>query len=326
MTGRKPNLFLIGAMKSGTTYLRKLLRSHPDIFMCEPDEPSYFVDPRDLRTIWPDMWRRGLWRSEDRYLRLFEAAGDAAILGEASTNYTKRPLVMGVPEKIHAFNPQARFIYLLREPVQRTISHYWHMVRHHAEHRPMLEAIRRDPQFVATSHYAMQLAPFLERFGRERVAVLTHERLVADPAAVMRDLYGWLGVDAARADLSGCAEAENVAPDVVSMPLWVGIPRRLRQSPVGGALVRHLPPALHTALHRLTTRDVRRREVDMAAAVAFLHPLQRRQTEELARLLGRGFPEWAALPAQPRAALRPAAPRPAAAGHWLAGAPPPPDP
>ena len=49
MTRRKPNLFLIGAMKSGTTYLRKLLKAHPDIFMCEPDEPSYFVDPRQLK-------------------------------------------------------------------------------------------------------------------------------------------------------------------------------------------------------------------------------------------------------------------------------------
>ena len=96
----RPGLFLMGAMKSGTTYLRRLLASHPDIFMCEPDEPSYFVDPRQLKVIWRDMWERGFWRSEAHYLQLFRSAGDAMIVGEASTNYTKLPLMAGVPEKI----------------------------------------------------------------------------------------------------------------------------------------------------------------------------------------------------------------------------------
>ena len=99
--------------------------------MCEPAEPSYFVDPRDLTRIYPDMLRRKLWRSEERYLELFSPAGDARVLGEASTSYTKRPLVPGVVERIAAFNPDARFIYLLRDPVERAVSHYWHMVRHH---------------------------------------------------------------------------------------------------------------------------------------------------------------------------------------------------
>jgi hypothetical protein len=107
MSTRKPNLFLIGAMKSGTTYLRKLLNAHPAIFMCDPDEPSYFVEPLQLRAIWPEMWTRGLWQSEQNYLRLFSSAGDAIILGEASTNYTKRPMVSGIAERIEAFNPES---------------------------------------------------------------------------------------------------------------------------------------------------------------------------------------------------------------------------
>src|SRR5271170_4673027 len=149
MSHRKPDLFLIGAMKSGTTYLRKLLNAHPKIFMCEPDEPSYFVDPQQLKSIWIEMWERGFWKSEEHYLELFKSAGDATILGEASTNYTKRPLVTGIAEKIEAFNPRARFIYILRDPVARSLSHYWHMVRYHAEQRPIVEAIRRDSQFLA---------------------------------------------------------------------------------------------------------------------------------------------------------------------------------
>ena len=200
-----------------------------------------------------------------------------------------------MPERIAAFNPDARFIYLLRDPIERAISHHWHMVRHHAEHRPIAKAIRCDPQYAAVSYYAMQLRPFLERFGRGRVLVLIHERLVADPAGVMRGLYQWLGVDATAADLSVFAEPENVAPDVVSMPGWGGVPRQLRQALALKSAMARLPPAVHRALHRLTTHEVRRRSVDVTEAVAFLRPEQRRQTDELSRLLGRSFPEWTTL-------------------------------
>ena len=295
MTHRKPNLFLIGSMKSGTTYLRKLLSAHPDIFMCEPDEPSFFVDPRDLRKLWPEMWEQGLWRNEERYLELFRYGGDALILGEASTNYTKLPLAPGVPERIAAFNREARFIYLMRDPVERAISHYWHMVRHRAEHRPIAEALRRDSRYIAVSYYAMQLSPYLERFGRDRVLPLVHERLVGDPAGVMRGVYEWLGVNAAAADMSGFAEPENVAPDVVSMPGWRGVPRRLRQAPALQSVIKWIPPAVHRTMHRLTTREVVRRAVDVSEAAAFLQNVQLRQTDELARLIGCRFPEWTTL-------------------------------
>ncbi len=294
MSQRKPNLFLIGAMKSGTSYLRKLLNAHPDIFMCEPDEPSYFLDPHSLRTIYPEMWERGFWRSEERYLELFRAGGDAPILGEASTAYTKAPLAPGAPERIAAFNPEARFVYLIRDPVARAISHYWHMARHHAEHRPIAEAFRRDPQYVAFSNYAMQLEPFLERFRGDQIAVVIHERLVADPVGTMTELYEWLGVPPA-VDLSGVLGPENVAPEVVSMPAFCGIPRRLRQAPALESVIALLPPRLRRALHRLTTREIARLDVDVTEGVAFLRPEQLRQTERLAQLLGYGFPEWTTL-------------------------------
>src|ERR1700761_4322884 len=89
---RKPSLFVIGAMKSGTTYLSRLLGLHPSIFIPSLEEPSYFVPPDQLRSLWPHLWDLGIWRSEEAYLRLFSPGGDAPILGEASTNYSKFPL------------------------------------------------------------------------------------------------------------------------------------------------------------------------------------------------------------------------------------------
>jgi hypothetical protein len=86
----------------------------PRIFMCHPEEPSYFVDPDQLRRIYPEIWDLGYWRSEDNYLKLFESAPNADIIGESSTNYTKRPLIRNVPEKIGKFNPSAKLIYIMR--------------------------------------------------------------------------------------------------------------------------------------------------------------------------------------------------------------------
>jgi hypothetical protein len=292
---RKPSLFVIGAMKSGTTYLNKLLGAHPEIFMCSPEEPSYFVEPGQLRSLWPEAWDDGFWRSEDHYLKLFQAAGDAIHLGEASTNYTKRPLVAGVPERIHEFNPDARFIYLMRDPIERTISHYWHMLRYHTERRPMLEAIKAEPQYLDVSHYAMQLTPYLDQFGPDRIAILTFEQLTRDPLAAMRPLYEWLDVDATLADASCFDTAENVTPDVLRMAALHGVLRRLRHSRPFRFLMPHLPHGLRERARRLATRQIDRRMLDISEVVEFLRPIQLRQTAALTRLVGREFPEWTTL-------------------------------
>jgi Sulfotransferase family len=297
--GRLPGLFVIGAMKSGTNYLRKLLGRHPSIFMTEVDEPSYFVDPDELKVIWPEMWARGYWHDQRNYFQLFASAGDATILGEASTNYTKIPLVTGVAERLHAFNPDARLIYLLRDPVERTISHYWHTVRYHSEYRSIAAAIRQDPQYVAISHYAMQLAPFRERFGDDRIAVLTYEELVRDPYATMGSLYRWLGLDPARVDLVGFNDPENVTPEVFRMPVWNGIPRKLWQSSPVRQISKHLPQRLQTRLREATNRTVRRQAVDVTEVIDFLQSVQRQQVDQLSTILNRGFPEWTTLHGHP---------------------------
>ena len=265
------------------------------IFMSAPEEPSYFVEPRQLRTLWPEAWDQGLWRSEDHYLQLYSASGDAIHLGEASTNYTKRPLVDGVPERIHDFNPDARFIYLMRDPIERTISHYWHNVRHFAERRPMLEAIKTDPQYLDVSHYAMQLTPYLDLFGPDRIAILSFEQLTRSPVTAMRPLYEWLDVDATLADASCFSAAENVTPDVLRMAAWHGVLQRVRASRPFRFLTPHLPPGLRQRAVRLATRQVDRRTLDVTEVAEFLRPIQLRQTEALVRLVGRDFPEWTTL-------------------------------
>jgi Sulfotransferase family len=290
----RPNLFIIGAMKCGTTSLHAYLSEHPEIFMCEPKEPSYFVEREQLRRWYPSMEEFGFWRGEDRYLALFADAGDRPVVGESSTSYTKLPQIAGVTERLYRFSPEARFIYIMRDPVERTISHYWHMVRNRDERRDMLTAIRDEPHFRDVSHYSMQLAPYFERWGRERCLTLTTEALSGDSQGVIRRIFEWLHVDPAFVPPS-LGTSEHVTPETLRQATGSPMLLRLRQSPLYRALRPLLPEGARTFATRLTRRDVTRRDVGADHVREFLRPIQREQTRELSALLGREFPEWKTL-------------------------------
>jgi hypothetical protein len=279
-------------MKSGTTYLSGLLGRHPAIYMSSPKEPCRFVDPKVLRKEWAWAYEQGNCRSEDRYLSLFSAAGGATILGEASTVYSQVPLYTGVPQRILAFNPNARFIYIMRDPVERAISHYWHRVRDWGERRDMLSAIRDDAHYRDVSHYARQLKIYLQHVGPERIYTLTHEELVADPLERLSCLYAWLGVDPSfRPARIGIPE--NEMPSVIEQVRDPGLLDRVRHS----AMFRGVAPYLPLALRKLgaamvPTHRVKPADVDTSEVRAFLRAECQPQIAELSLLLQRKFPMW----------------------------------
>lgn len=294
MSSPRPNLFLIGSMKSGTTYLSELLGEHPSIFMSTLKEPCHFVDGRALRRVWPNMWRRGFWQSAERYLSLFADAGEAPVVGEASTLYSHAPLVTGVPERILAFNPRARFIYVMRDPVERSISHYWHSVTWWGERRPMLTAMRSDRRYTDVSHYAQQLQEYLRHVGTDRIHVLTHEALLADPIGQLSNIYAWLGVDPAfRPSRLGVA-SNSRAHTVYQVRGW-GLLEKLRRSSLYHRVARHVPASARRVGYRLAVRGVRPADVPVDAVQGYLRSHQIGQTEELSELLQRAFPEWRTL-------------------------------
>jgi len=291
----RPNLFVIGAMKSGSTTLHELLGAHPDICMSEPKEPCFFVDPDVLKEVWPEMWARGYWRSEEAYLALFSAKPTARYFGESSTDYSKRPEIDGVVNRIAAFSPEARLLYIMRDPVERTISHYWHMVEHRGETRAPIKAIRDDPRYTNVSNYAMQLEPYIRRFGRGRLYTLTFEALTGDPQATMRGVFDWLGVLTDFEQPSG-VEAHNPTPAKVRRRrvgmAWLNA---FRHSKVWGCMGPMIPARIRRLGVAMTESPIARRGVDMSQVTEYLRPLQRRQTDVLVDLLDREFPEWTSL-------------------------------
>jgi hypothetical protein len=107
--GGLPDFVIIGAMKSATTTLHEQLAAQAGIFMSEPKEPNFFSDEEN--------WAKGMgW-----YRGLFEGAGDALLTGESSTHYTKLPDYPSALPRIRERLPDAKFIYVMRHPMQRLL-------------------------------------------------------------------------------------------------------------------------------------------------------------------------------------------------------------
>jgi hypothetical protein len=279
-----PNLFLVGSMKCGTTSLHSYLGAHPQIFMTEDEwkEPAYFVESLN--------WSKG----EEWYRGLFADAGDALYLGESSTDYTKFPHYEGVAERIARFAPDARILYLVRDPVERSISHYWWEVQWSAEGRDMLTAVRSRDIIRDVSYYALQLRQFVPHFGRERILVLSTEELSRAPEETLTRIYHWLGVDEAFVP-TNLHERHNVSPKNVPKVIGSKVLSHAHGTVLWKAAKRVVPATLRQRAIRALSRPVPRDERRLKETIDYLRPIQQAQTAELAEMLGRPFPEWTTL-------------------------------
>lgn len=180
-THRLPSFIVIGAMKSGTTSIHAYLAAHPQVFMTEIKEPHFFD--------WE--WERGL----DWYRAMFEDAGPALARGEASATYTTSRRTALIAERMRDLIPDARFVYLLRNPVERIRSHYAFRVLYFDEQRPIEQAVHEDDRYLRASRYADHLEAFHTSYPRDRFLLLTSEELRHDRAATMRRAFTFIGVD-----------------------------------------------------------------------------------------------------------------------------------
>jgi hypothetical protein len=291
---RFPNLFIVGAMKSGTSSLHAYLQQHPQIFMSRFKEPQYFAPHR----VPHGMWGQGHSLPEpgiDWYLRLFAEAGDVQYAGEASVSYTARHWVSGCEERIWQFNPAARIIYLMRDPVERAISHYWHFVAAGRETLPPERALRERDDYVARSDYAWQIEPYLARFGEGQVYLLTLEELEADPRRTFARLFAWLGVDdAVEIDTS---TRHNVRVGAVKQTRRLAQPLvRMLQSWRWRRLRSQVPRAIEQMLEAAAYHVVDSSKCDYGQVREYLWSRLAPRVQALAQLTGREYPEWGAAP------------------------------
>jgi hypothetical protein len=183
-TGRLPNLIVIGAQKCATTSLHYYLNLHPQITMSREKELNFFVEDRN--------WHRGV----EWYQMQFSSSSQ--VRGEASPNYTAYPLYRRVPEKMHSIVPDAKLVYVIRDPIKRILSHYVHNCAVGLEHRSIEEAVKENDghnQYVFRSKYFMQLEQYLAFFPRTQILIMSAEDLQNKRRSAMRKLFHFLHVD-----------------------------------------------------------------------------------------------------------------------------------
>lgn len=221
-----PDYILIGAMKCGTTTLAAQLGAQPGIFMTEPKEPNFFSDDANFA--------KGMgW-----YTSLFAGAAPGDLKGEASTHYTKRPEMLETVTRLKAEVPQAKLVYMIRNPMARIVSHYIHEWTQGVLSAPLEVELHRHTPLVDYGLYGWQVAPFVEAYGREAILLTSLERMKADPGGELARVAQHIGFT------GDVAWVEDQAAENVSAQRSRKLPMHglLVDNPVANALRRTLVP------------------------------------------------------------------------------------
>ena len=296
---RRPNLFIVGAPKCGTTTMYHLLARHPDVFMCPVKEPHFFGS--DL-SYYP-----GYIRDEEEYLSLFAGATQEKFVGEASTWYlfSKRACI-----EIKEFCPEARIIIMLRNPVE--MIHSLHSQRLYdcnesiTDFRAAVEADEERKRglwmprsfggsvgvylYREVGKYAAQVERYFEEFGRQMVQVVIFDDLENDPAGVFQSTCEFLGINS---EMGAAVEVSNANKKLRSMALG-----RFLQSPPGFArsAFRTIgPPSMRRKLYDAIKRWNVRVEPRTAMAPEIAGRLRNEFAPDIRRLsalLARDLSRW----------------------------------
>jgi hypothetical protein len=294
---KRPDVFIVGAFKSGSTAMYEYLRQHPRLYMPAVKEPLYFGS---------DLTPRYRRMTEDEYLALFKAAADNQRAGEASPWYLYSTQAA---REILDFAPSALAIVLLRNPVDVMYAQHSQLVFNRREdiadfgealaaepdrlegRRIPADALRPEALYYRRSvRFADQLRHWFDVFGRDRMHVIVFDDLVSDPRTVYRETLQFLGVDPSHeVDLTVYNPNRRARSGRIQRLIFAP-PRPVRA--LFGKL-RSLPIA-HRVRDRLVNANSRK------AARAEMDPALRRslteefapQVADLGSLIGRDLSAW----------------------------------
>jgi Sulfotransferase family len=213
---RKANLFVVGAMRAGTTSFMELLRQHPEVYVSPIKEPHYFTEtlpkaifepqPKDFlekyfKKEYPKRIHRAHIKKLSDYHKLFENATIEKYRAEGSVSYLHAP---GVAEKIKRYNPDAKIIVITRDPLQRALSHY-HMDKGlFREKRSFEDVMKAEIEAyengklawyspLAMSFYSTSIKSYKCHF-ENAVLVVSFENLVLKPKKTLADISTFLNI------------------------------------------------------------------------------------------------------------------------------------
>lgn len=293
-TGRTvPDFFVVGAYRSGTTFLYQSLRQHPEVFLPTIKEPNFFaVD--DNPTATPELIARSVVDRE-RYEALYRDAGSSQRTGDMSPEYLRN---RSAPGRIHRSHPDAPLVAILRNPVDRVWSDYlMHRSRGTERCESLAQALteqddrragtdRNAPHYIDAGMYHQQLTRYFEFFGRDQLLVLLYDDLLADPRSVLEKVFTHIGVEPSFEVLIEQGVNAGGVPKNALMASALRIKSKLAP---------HVRPAAADRLRPLWNRVLRRNldkprmtDADRDA----LRGVYRREVEALEALIGRDLGRW----------------------------------
>jgi hypothetical protein len=292
-----PNFFIVGAAKAGTTSLYHYLKEIPGVYMSEVKEPYYF-SPHP----YTQQYAGGTITDKDEYLSLFRHASGHTAIGEASPSYLWDP---DSPKLIHQAAPAARIIILLRDPIERTHSHY--LMKTKFSHKKMsfydqLMSNNKSEEkgfdvskiYLEFSLYYEQVKRYFDLFGRDQVKVIIYEEFIKHPEESVNDVLTFLGVSykvmtIAKQYNPSSAPRTLLSPWVYSIFSW------LRTK---GIITSKMTPLLSTSLtssiaEKFLFKKIQKPRIE-PQAFEFLQDMYYEDTLRLQTLLGRSLP-WPCL-------------------------------
>lgn len=178
---KKVAAFHIGPQKSATTWLYFCLLEHPQLQLAVKDSINFF----DI------FYYKGL----DWYHAQFRQDVSRELVMDMSASYLRSPYA---PVRIKEYNPDAKIIVSIREPIERAFSHYWHNKKKRDFHYTFLDYSRNYDLFsswIETGFYAEQIERYLRCFSRENILFQFFEGVSNDPKQYLADTCMFLGID-----------------------------------------------------------------------------------------------------------------------------------
>lgn len=175
-----PDFIIIGAMKCGTSTLAAQLEQQAGIFMPTAEELNFFSDD--------PTYAQGL----DWYEKLFADARPGDKKGEGSTHYAKLPKFPNCVPRMKAALPKVKIIYIIRNPIDRLISHYMHEWSMDIMRGNIESALKKHPELISYSCYAEQIIPYIAAYGIENIYITNLESMSKNPQSTLEDICSFL--------------------------------------------------------------------------------------------------------------------------------------
>jgi hypothetical protein len=311
----RPNFFLVGASKAGTTSLYNYLSQHPQIFMSPVKEPHFFADEVRKENFAPENRKKlDRWEAAFRdylrspmstrfpsgpvsdwhdYLKLFQCAGDRPVIGEASPCYLWSRTA---PGNIAAQFPDAKIVMVLRNPAERAFAQHLHTLSFATvpiSFQEQMDAARRSTRrqigdlypFLEFGFYGEQIERYFNLFARDKIAIFLYEEFRSDPLNLIRNIFRFLGVD------------ETFVPDMserhmtARVPRSFGLNRFLRQSGIRDLAGTLVSPALRGVMSTAVFRPRTAMALDPLDRTRLVD-FYRDDIGKLSTLLGKNLSEW----------------------------------